>query len=350
MQGTRTKGRTWVTTWLKWSHLRTNATGDGSDTLIVFCFMVLPRTHKTVLGTKRGGNSTSGRSVPLRLSPQRGEEALNPSHLPPEEAGESGTRRRTVDGQGETATPHWSQSSEFFEPGPGETQYGAPGRNLQQTPPRGSLVPRKRRRGGCFSSAGGLPGRTCCSGARLRVSGSESPCTCLLQQARAGIGVGREGRCRGCRNSQSLSPLTHPSFGALNPSHLPPEESGTRRRTVDGQGETATPHWSQSSEFFEPGPGETQYGAPGRNLQQTPPRGSLVPRKRRRGGCFSSAGGLPGRTCCSGARLRVSGSESPCTCLLQQARAGIGVGREGRCRGCRNSQSLSPLTHPSFGS
>jgi len=158
MQGTQTKGRTWVTTWLKWSHLHTNAG------------LVMGPIH----------------------------------HLPPEEAGESGTRRRTVDGQGETATPHWSQGSEFFEPGPGETQHGAPGRSLQQTPPRGSLVPRKRRRGGCFSSAGGLPGRTCCSGARLRVSGSESPCTCLLQQARAGMGVGREGRSRGCRNSQSL--------------------------------------------------------------------------------------------------------------------------------------------------
>ncbi|KAI4785383.1 hypothetical protein KUCAC02_037796 [Chaenocephalus aceratus] len=47
----------------------------------------MPRAHKTVLGTTTWDNST------LRALRPRGTEALNPSHLPPEEAGESGTRR-----------------------------------------------------------------------------------------------------------------------------------------------------------------------------------------------------------------------------------------------------------------
>ncbi|KAI9540385.1 hypothetical protein NQZ68_040700 [Dissostichus eleginoides] len=156
--------------------------------------------------------TTSGRSVPLRPEPQRGEEALNPSRLPPEEAGESGTRRRTADGQGGAAAPHWSQCSEFFEPGPGETRDGAPGGNLRQTPPRGSLVPWKRRRGGCFSSAGGPPGRTSRSGAGAQSQWQWVPARPAFLQQEHELASGRERReKRRLPKQPEPSPRTHPS-------------------------------------------------------------------------------------------------------------------------------------------
>ncbi|KAI9540395.1 hypothetical protein NQZ68_040710 [Dissostichus eleginoides] len=162
-------------------------------------------------------NVTSGRSVPLRPEPQRGEEALNPSRLPPEEAGESGTRRRTADGQGGAAAPHWSQCSEFFSsPVPvrrgTEHPAGTSGR-----PPR--AVPSSLGRGGevgVFHLPVDRRGERPAREPGLRVSGSGCPRDLpFYSRSASSPRGGREERSGGCRNSQSLPLGPTPRLGFL---------------------------------------------------------------------------------------------------------------------------------------